>query len=56
MANIQVQFFFKILSHNTNHTKHTVFSLFNMCSNHAPLNYSGQESTNNLQFVILIYL
>ena len=24
--------------------KHTVPDLFNMCSNHAPLNYSAQES------------
>ena len=29
------------------HIKHTVLYLFNVCSNHAPLNYTGQESTNN---------
>ena len=29
---------------------------FNVCSNHAPLNHSGQGSKNNLQILILIYL
>ena len=41
---------------HTSHTKHTVLELFDMCSNHAPLNYSGQESKNNLQFIILTHL
>ena len=40
----------------TSHTKHTVLDLFNVCSNHAPLNYSGQESKTKSQFMILIYL
>ena len=43
---------------HTSHTKHTVLDLFNVCSNdaplnytglHAPSNYSGQESENNLE-------
>ena len=37
-------------------TQHTVLDLFKVCSNHAPLNYSGQESEINLQFMILTYL
>ena len=37
------------------HTKQTVHDLFNVCSNHASLNYSEQESKNNLQFMILTY-
>ena len=41
---------------HTNHTKQTVLDLCNVCSNHAPLNDSGQESVNNLQFMILTYL
>ena len=41
---------------HTSHTKHNVLDLFNVCSNHAPFNYSGQESKNNLQFMILTYL
>ena len=36
--------------------KHTVLDLFNACSNHEPLKYSGKESRNNLQFMILTYL
>ena len=36
--------------------KHTVLDLFHVCSNHASLNYCGQESKNNLQFMILTYL
>ena len=36
--------------------KHTVLDLFNVCSNHATLNYSGQEFKHNLQFMILTYL
>ena len=36
-------------------TQHTVFNL-SVCSNHAPLNYSGWESKNNLQFMILTHL
>ena len=35
---------------------YTVLHLFNVCSNHATLKYSGQKSTNNLQFIILTYL
>ena len=38
------------------HTKLAVLDLFNVCSNHAPFNYSGQESKHNLQFMILSYL
>ena len=30
--------------------------LFNVCSNYAPLNYSGKESKNSLQFMILTYI
>ena len=41
---------------HTSHTKHTVLDLSNVCSNHAPLNYTGQESENNLQFMIHTYL
>ena len=41
---------------HTSHTKHTVLDLFDMFSNHAPLNYSGQESENNLQLLNLTYL
>ena len=33
-----------------------VLDHFNVCSNHAPLNYNGQESKYNLQFMILIFL
>ena len=40
----------------TSLSKHTVLDLLNVCSNYAPLNYSGQESKNNLQFTILTYL
>ena len=36
--------------------KHTVLDLFTVCSNHAPLNYIGQETKNNLQFMSLTYL
>ena len=42
-----------VVTHNyTRQTKPTVLDLFNEFSNHAPLNYSGQESKNNLQFMI----
>ena len=41
---------------HTSNTKHTVLVLFNVCCNHAPLNYSGPESKKKLQFVILTYL
>ena len=41
---------------HTSYTKHTVLDLSNVRSNHAPLNYSGQESEKNLQFMILTYL
>ena len=42
---------------HTTQTKDTVHDLFNVCSNHAlSLNYSGQESKNNLQCIILTYL
>ena len=30
---------------HTSHTVYTLLDLFNVCRNHAPLNYSGQEST-----------
>ena len=33
-----------------------MFDLFDVCSNHAPLNYMGQNSKNNLQSIILTYL
>ena len=33
-----------------------MLDLFDVCSNHAPLNYSRQETKNNLQFMILTYL
>ena len=39
--------------------KYTTFKqsiLFNVCSNHAPLEYSGQESKVSVQFMILAYL
>ena len=42
-----------VSSRHISHTKHTLLDLFNVCSNHTPLNYSGQESKNNLQFIIL---
>ena len=29
---------------HTSHTKHAVLDLFNMSTNHATFNYSGQES------------
>ena len=32
-----------------------MLDLFNKCSNYVPSTYSGQESKNNLQFVILTY-
>ena len=41
---------------HTTHTKHTVLDLFHVCSNHEPSNNCGQESKNNLQFMILTYL
>ena len=41
---------------HTSYTKHTVLDLFNVCSNHAPLNYGGQDSKNSLQFTILTNL
>ena len=47
-----VQTYFK----NTSHAKHTVLDLFHVCSNHAPSNYIGQESINNLQCMTLVYL
>ena len=45
----------RLFIHNS-HTKHTVLDLFNVCSNHALINSSGQESKNNLHFMILTYL
>ena len=41
---------------HTSCTKHTVLDLSNVCRNHGPLHYSGQESQNNLQFIVLTYL
>ena len=38
---------------HTSHAKHAVLDLFNVLSNHAPLNYNEQESKHNLQFMIL---
>ena len=40
----------------TSHTKQTVLDLYSVCSDSAPLNYSGKESKNNLQFMIRTYL
>ena len=33
--------------------KHNGFDFFNVCSNHASLNYRGQESKNNLELMVL---
>ena len=44
------------LKKHTSHIKHTVLDIINKFSNHAPLNYSGQESKTKSQFMILIYL
>ena len=61
MIHIQVQNYKKsrvsyVSYIHTSYTKHTVLDLSNVRSNHAPLNYSGQESEKNLQFMILTYL
>ena len=60
MTHIQVQNYKNCVIYisrvQTSHTKHTVLDLFNICSNHAPQNYTGQESKNNLRFMILTYL
>ena len=48
MPNIQVQHYKNHVSCvcyiHISDTKYTVLDLFNVWSNHAPLNYSGQES------------
>ena len=36
--------------------KPKVLDLFHVCNKRAPLNYSRQDSKNNLQFVILTYM
>ena len=60
MTNIQLQNYKNHVSYvswiYTSQTRHTVLDLFEVCSNHAPLNYSGQEFQNNLQFMILTYV
>ena len=55
VQNYKIHVVYTSLIH-TSHTKQTVLDLFVVCSNHAPLHYSAQESKNNLQFMIPTYL
>ena len=60
MTHIQVQNYTNHASYvpqiHTGHTKHPVLGLSDVCSNQAPLNYSGQNSKNILQLQILTYM